>query len=43
MYLAIHKEKLSFIIVAGIFILAATLNGMRFPKPVAEDKEVVQL
>ena len=43
MYLAIHKEKLSWIIIAGIFILAATLDGMRYPKTVAEDKEVVQI
>ena len=41
MYLAMHREKLSWIIIAGIFILAATLDGMRYPKTVAEDKEVV--
>jgi len=43
MCLAIHKENLSWIIVGGIFILAATLDGMRILKPVAEDKEVVQI
>lgn len=43
MYFAIHREKLSWIIIAGIFILAAALDGMRYPKTLAENKEVMQI
>ena len=43
MYLAMHREKLAWIIIAGIFILAATLDGMRYPKTGVENKEVVQI
>ena len=42
MYFIMHREELSWLIIAGIAILAATVDEMRYPKTVAENKEVVQ-